>query len=104
MYIILSVLGLAVVAFGFAFAAERQNKLAAISEIMRKRHIIEAQREQLESIKEMLRNARSQEDEARAEAAALRAKLTRKGCGASKSKLKKAKGGAQPKANNSHIV
>lgn len=70
MYIVLSVLGLTVIAFGFAFAAERQNKFAAIGEIARKRHIIEAQREQLESIKEMLRNARSQEDEARAEAAA----------------------------------
>ena len=102
MYIVLSVLGLAVVAFGFAFAAERQNKLAAISEIMRKRHIIEAQREQLESIKERLKNARSQEDEASAEAAALKAKLSRKSCGTSKSK--KARGGAQPRAINSHIV
>lgn len=102
MYIVLSVLGLAVIAFGFAFAAERQNKLAAISEIMRKRHIIEVQREQLGGIKEMLKNARSQEDAARAEAAALRTKLSRKGCGTKKSK--KARGGAQPKANNSHIV
>ena len=71
---------------------------------MRKRHVIEAQREQLESIKEMLKNARSQEDTARAEAAALRAKLSHKGCGVAKSKTKKAKGGAQPKAINSHIV
>ncbi len=102
MYIVLSVLSLAVVAFGFAFAAERQNKLAAMGAAARRKRIIETQREQLESIKEMLKNARSQEDTARAEAAALRAKLTRKGCGTQKSK--KARGGAQPKANNSHIV
>ncbi len=102
MYIVLSVLGLAVVAFGLAFAAERQNKFAALGTAMRRKHIIEVQREQLEGIKEMLKNSHEREDEALAEAAALRAKLSRKGCGTPKSK--KARGGAQPKANNSHIV
>ena len=102
MYIVLSVLGLAVVAFGLAFAAERQNKIAALGAATRRKHIIEAQREQLEGIKEMLKNSQERENETFAEVAALRAKVSRKGCGTRKSK--KAKGGAQPKANNSHIV
>ena len=96
-------LGLTVIALGLAFTAERQNKADALNELKRKHNIIEAQHDTIHSLNEQLirikgdfADLQSKEETYCKELAVLRAKLTRKGCG--KSKSKKAGGGAQPAA------